>query len=339
MKRIGCAVIGVGYWGPNLVRNLLMHTQFDLKCVVDHDVSSAKEKLKSLGASGINLLPNLDQFLNSYNPRECPLVCVATPPESHREISLALLRSGFSVFIEKPLGLNFDEKREIVEESVKAKSLLFVDFTYLHTQEYLYLKSLVDSKKLGNLSYYISNRVNLGRIQESVSVVDDLAIHDLAILDSLMPDSPVSVSCFGSRSGPTNKLSTAFVQIKYASDVIASINVSWNSTVKLRDIYISGDRGTASWNDLEGFDKIKVFYGHISPPNRNESKIQYHLGDGIIPSITPKEAIRTQFDSIATAFHSRYGQIERNQQILRLGKLLHGINNSYDLNGELVSVR
>lgn len=335
---IGAAVVGLGYWGPNLARNLILHKGFDLRYVVDTNFSSAREKLDAVGGQNIGIEHSIDDFLAIPNLGDkVQLVCISTPPQTHKEISLNLLRNGFSILIEKPVGLSLDEKQEIIEEATKRKLKIFVDHTYLHTSEFLFIKNALTNKKIGELSYYISNRVNLGLVQESVSVIQDLAVHDLAILDEILGELPVHVSCLAQTIFPSKHFSSALIQASYANGFMASINVSWNSPVKLRDIYIAGHSGLISWNDLGGFDKVKVFHGQVLPSiDRETAKISYHLGGGVIPSIVFREALKTEFDQISNDFELEASQISRNDQIIRMGILLDALEKSARLGGEKV---
>ena len=338
---IGAAVVGLGYWGPNLARNLILHKDFDLISVIDTDTSMARIRLDAVGGQNIGVESSLDDFLSMQNARQSiQLVCIATPPETHKDIALKLLRSGFSILIEKPVGLSHHEKVQIVEEATKQNLKVFVDHTYLHTSEFLFVEDALKSNEIGKLTYYISNRVNLGLVQESVSVIQDLAVHDLSILDHLIGSLPEYVSCIAQTISPSKHFSSALIQARYPTGFMASINVSWNSPVKLRDIYIAGEGGMISWNDMAGFDKVKIFHGQVLPSvDRETAKISYHLGGGIIPSITFREALRSEFDLIASAFDNNASQIGRNEQILRMGVLLDAIEESAKLNGEKVKLR
>lgn len=333
-------MVGLGYWGPNLARNLILHKEFDLLSVVDTNVEPARIKLDSVGGQSIKIESSLDDFFSIPRVSELiRLVCIATPPETHRNIALKLLQNGFSILIEKPVGLSHSEKLEIVEEATKRNLKVFVDHTYLHTSEFLFIENALKNNEIGNPTYYISNRVNLGLVQESVSVIQDLAVHDLAILDHLIGSLPEHVSCIAQTITPSKHFSSALIQVYYTKGFMASINVSWNSPVKLRDIYIAGDSGMISWNDMAGFDKVKIFHGQVLPAvDRETAKISYHLGGGVIPSITFREALRCEFDQIADSFAKDEEQDFRNKQILRMGILLDAIEESASRGGERVSL-
>jgi predicted dehydrogenase len=338
---IGAAIVGLGYWGPNLARNLILHKDFELLSVVDKDVPAARNKLDAVGGQNIEIKSSLDGFFSIPGVGQTvQLVCIATPPETHKSIALELLRGGFSLLIEKPVGLSLQEKLEIVQEASKRNLKVFVDHTYLHTSEFLFIEESLRANVIGKPTYFLSNRVNLGLVQESVSVIQDLAVHDLSILDHLIGDLPDYVNCIAQTVSPSRQFSSALIQASYPNGFMASINVSWNSPVKLRDIYIAGESGMISWNDLAGFDKVKIFHGRVLPTvDRETAKISYHLGGGTIPSITFREALKSEFDQIASSFLSDTSQMYRNEQILRMGAVLDALEESARSGGQKVKLK
>src|SRR5215207_11379958 len=192
MIRIG--VIGYGYWGPNLVRNFMSAPGSVVARVCD----LREERLSPLE----KLYPSLKTCIESseliHDP-QIDAVVIATPVSSHFDLAMAALQAGKHVLVEKPLASRSDQARKLVDEATARKLVLLVDHTFVYTDAVRKIRELISSGQLGQIYYYDAVRVNLGLFQHDVSVVWDLAVHDLSIMDYVLPSRPCAVSAPGSR--------------------------------------------------------------------------------------------------------------------------------------------
>jgi len=335
MNKIRTAVVGMGYWGPKFARNLLLHPDFELISVVDLDEAKAKKELDLLNAVGISLYSNVDIMLSND---DVDFVHVAVPPQFHFEIAEKCLLAGKHVLVEKPVGLELEHREKLVNLARSSNLMLFVDHTYLFTSEFEAIREIYQRNEIGSLVFYNSTRINLGLIQSVTNVVEDLAVHDLAILDVLRPELPSYVICTGIIVPPSTMVSTSFASIIYVDGFIAQLMVSWNSPVKVREIQIAGNTGMLIWNDMSGSDKIKIYNSKIEQDVTSEDlRISYHLGEGRIPSIISTEAIKSELNSIASNIKGEIrDSINGDSHILRVGKTLSALKQSLISNGERV---
>jgi predicted dehydrogenase len=338
MKTIRTVVVGMGYWGPKIARNIYLNPNFELVGVCDLNENLARESLEKFGAGSIPVFTNLDDLVKQVN---CKFVVIATPASTHYQLASAAISFGKSVLLEKPFGLDLEEKQSLLHEADKSNVTIFVDHTYLFTAEFIKVKEILDANEIGKLQYYQSTRANLGLIQKDISVVEDLAIHDLAILDILKPELPISVSCTGSAFSPSEQISSAAIQMTYLDGFLVNIFVSWNSPVKVREINISGSTGVITWNDSLGSDKIKIFNSRIDNEISSEKmRISYHLGEGRIPSIVGSEAINNELNYLSDMLSSSNSKEAKtgSNHIIRTGKILSALKLSLQTNGVTVRV-
>ena len=338
MGRIRAAVVGMGYWGPKVARNIYLNPNFELVGVCDLNENLARESLGKFGASNIPVFSKLEELTEQVDHE---FVVIATPASSHYKLASAAISNGKSVLLEKPFGLNLKEKLSLIHEASQNNVSILVDHTYLFTPEFIKVKELLDANEIGKLQYYQSTRANLGLIQKDISVVEDLAIHDLAILDSLKPELPLSVSCTGSAFLPSEQISTAAIQMNYRDGFLVNLFVSWNSPVKVREINISGSNGVITWNDSLGSDKIKIFNSRINNEISSEKmRISYHLGEGRIPSVPGSEAINNELNYLFSVLNSSNLNEAKTgaSHILRTGKILSALKLSLESEGLPIKV-
>src|SRR5947209_7827369 len=251
MIRIG--VIGYGYWGPNIVRNLRSLEGCQLAAVCDHSPVALQRVSQAY--------PDLPV---STNPRDLltspqiDAIAVVTPVSTHFELAKAALENGKHVFVEKPFTSTAQQAEELIELADRKNLRIMVDHTFLFTGAVRKIRQLIDEGVLGDLYYYDSTRVNLGLFQHDVSVVWDLAPHDLSIVDFLIRQKPEAVIATG-EAHLNGLVDVAFITIYFPRNMIAHINVNWLSPVKIRTTLIGGEKKMLVWNDLEADEKIKIY--------------------------------------------------------------------------------
>ncbi len=287
---IGIGVIGYGYWGPNLVRNFTAAEGSRVACVCDR----SRRRLEAAAAAypSIHLTTRAEEVLG--NP-EVDAVAVATPVSTHYDLALRALQAGKHVLVEKPLADSSEKCRRLIEEAERRRLLLMVDHTFPYTGAVRKIKELIDTGDLGELFYYDSVRVNLGLFQHDVSVVWDLAVHDLSILDYLLAERPTAVSATGMSHVAGQPENIAYLTLFYESNLIAHVHVNWLAPVKVRQTLIGGSARMIVYDDVEPSEKIKVYDKGVTletdTEGIHEMLVSYRTGDMRAPQLDRTEAL------------------------------------------------
>jgi predicted dehydrogenase len=295
MIRVG--VIGYGYWGPNLVRNFADSRNAEFVAVSD----LRPERLASLNKRYpmAHTTTNHQDLLRDNN---VDAIAIATPISTHFPLAMEALRAGKHVLVEKPLAASSEEAALLIEEAERRRLVLMVDHTFVYTGAVRKIQDLVSTGTLGEIYYYDSVRVNLGLFQNDVNVIWDLAVHDLSILDNVIPQRPSAVSATGASHVPGGTENIAYLTIFFDSSLIAHIHVNWLAPVKLRRTLIGGSRKMIVYDDLELSEKVKVYdkgvtvTNHLSEEKINEIRVGYRTGDMIAPRVDVTEALQTELE-------------------------------------------
>jgi predicted dehydrogenase len=286
------AVVGCGYWGPNLIRNFL-HLD-NVESVYCLDTDPERMKIVQSRFKDVNGAENFDSLLVDDS---IIVVAIATPVSTHFQLAKRALEAGKHVLVEKPLTGNSREAAKLVEIAEKSGSVLMVDHTYLFTGAVRKIRELVDKNTLGNLVYYDSTRINLG-IFRDVNVLWDLATHDLSIIDNLFDSKMLSVSCTGNKLESYNHESIAFATINMDNGAVAHINVSWIAPVKIRLTLIGGTEKMLVYDDTLTSEKVKVYDKGVNiledPEEIYRTRVQYRIGDMYAPKIENVEALHLE---------------------------------------------
>lgn len=292
-KTVRVAVIGLGYWGPNLVRNFHEVIGEDLRAACDRDTARAT----AIGNRYPNLRTTCDADVVLTDP-EIDAVALATPVNSHYPLAKAALEAGKSVLVEKPLTADVGQAEELVDLARRKGLVLMVDHVFVYSPPVRKMKALVESGELGRLLYVDSVRINLGLFQRDVNVVWDLAPHDLSIADYLIGRTPKSVAAFGSVHTSGGHEDVAYLNLDFGGGLIANFHVNWLSPVKIRYTMLGGSRKGLVYNDLDPVEKIKVYDSGISVreddlEDRRNLLIDYRTGDIWSPRLDQSEPLRT----------------------------------------------
>jgi predicted dehydrogenase len=284
-------VIGYGYWGPNIVRNL---RALDTATVVTIcDKSSAALRRAKQAHPDVQVTSDFTDVLSSP---DIDAVAVITPVWTHFEFAKKALQNGKHVFVEKPFTTTSAQALELIELAERNNLQIMVDHTFLFTGAVKKIHQLIDDSTLGKLYYYDSTRVNLGLFQHDVNVLWDLAPHDLAIVDYLIDQQPEAIVATGQAhfNGLTD---VAYLTVYYPDNVIAHINVNWLSPVKVRTTLIGGEKKMLVWDDLEADEKIKVYDRGVQMNSREgvyDLLVSYRSGDMWSPKIENVEALKAE---------------------------------------------
>jgi predicted dehydrogenase len=297
-------LVGFGYWGPNLFRNLIGNQNFDLTYLVD----LSPERL-SIG-QGLYPPIKVSTILTDEILSEIDVVFIATPAETHFELASRVMGAGKHVWIEKPATADLKELITLKELAQTQGVHCVIDHTYVHSEPVKWIKSFLESGKLGKVNFIHSIRANLGIFQPDVSVLWDLAIHDLSIVKELLQiESFDSVSCFQFNpvSGPTE--SVASMTLK-SGDIPIFVHTDWLSPVKSRMFTLNGTLGSITFNDSEQFDKIKLSFFELSVNESTdplkENSINPKLGQTVLPRIENKEALANGIDAFLKTIDGSY---------------------------------
>ena len=331
MIKVG--VIGYGYWGPNIVRNFHGQANTRVEMLCDKNPDALARAKRSYPAIQVTADPY--EILKSPN---IDAVAVITPVWTHYELAKAALEHGKHVFVEKPFASSSAQASELIELAARKNLTIMVDHTFLFTGAVRKIRELNDSGTLGDLYYYDSLRVNLGLFQHDVSVIWDLAPHDLSIMDHLIKGDPEAIVATGQKhlNGVED---VAFMTIYFPNSVIAHINVNWLSPVKIRTTLIGGQKKMLVWNDLVADEKIRVYDRGVniaSGEKVHELLVNYRSGDMWAPQIEQLEALRVELDYFADCIMNSKTPFNDGEAGLRVVRMLEAADCSIKRRGELV---
>jgi predicted dehydrogenase len=339
MKPIGIAVVGAGYWGPNLVRNTLRCDDADLRWVCDLDIDRAA---KAVGRhSTVPITDCLDVVLDDPFVEA---IAVATPAHTHTPVVLAAIEAGKHVLVEKPLATSVDEGRKLVDAAQDAGVTLMCDHTYCYTPTVLKIRDLVRSGELGSIQYVDSVRINLGLVQSDIDVFWDLAPHDLPILDLVLPAEarPVGVAAHGADPIGAGHVCVGYLTLPLANGGIAHAHVNWLSPTKVRTMHVGGSRRMLVWDDLHPTQRLSVHDRGVevqAPMNietRRDTLISYRTGDMVAPALSETEALQGVISEFVAAIRERRPGATSGESGLWVLKVLEAAGRSLDRGGALI---
>jgi predicted dehydrogenase len=335
MMRVG--VIGYGYWGPNLLRNFAESDNFRVAMVCD----LFPDRLAKVGARYPGVETTVDDRELIENP-DIDAVAIATPVSSHFDLAMRALRAGKHVLVEKPLAASSEQAMRLVEEAQKRGLVLLVDHTFIYTGAVGKIREIVRSNQLGDLFYYDSVRINLGLFQHDVNVIWDLAVHDLSIMDYVLPSLPVAVSATGMshvRGQPEN---VAYLTLFFDGSLIGHLHVNWLSPVKLRRTLIGGSQKMIVYDDIEPSEKIRIYDKGIIVNKKAESVYQmlisYRTGDMWAPQIDGTEALRKEISHFVECIENGERPITDGMAGWRVVRILEAATQSMSKRGEVIEL-
>ena len=291
-NKLVVALIGYGYWGPNLLRNYMELPSAEVKWVCDRDpVKLAKAKTRY---PSVLTTRSYDQVLSDP---QVDAVLIATPISTHFPLAEQALIAGKHVFVEKPLASSVRQAEALTELSEQLGLTLMVGHTFEFSPPVNRIKDIIDSGELGEIYFITSSRVNLGLHQRDVSVIWDLAPHDFSILFNWLGEEPIQVSALGRSCVGNDIPDVAFVTLRFASGAVAECQLSWLSPVKLRRTMVVGSKKMLLYDDTEPAEKIKLFdhgVNRVEPASFGEFQLSYRTGDIVSPHIDPGEPLQLE---------------------------------------------
>jgi predicted dehydrogenase len=325
-------VIGYGYWGPNVVRNLT--TLEGSRVVTIADLSEAARVRAQKAFPDIHVSASPDEVLAST---QIDAIAIVTPVWTHYELAKAALLNGKHVFVEKPFTSSSEQAEELIELAEKKNLKIMVDHTFLFTGAVRKIRQLLDEQALGKLYYYDSMRVNLGLFQHDINVLWDLAPHDLAIMDHLIGAVPEAVVATGQRHLNGHE-DIAFMTLYFPEKVIAHINVNWLSPVKIRMTMIGGEKKMLLWNDLVADEKIRLYDKGVDINSQEgvyNMLVSYRSGDMWAPRVEQGEALRRELEYFVECISNGNEPFNSGHSGLRVVKILEAASRSLEQRGAL----
>lgn len=294
MKRpLNFGVVGLGYWGPNLARNLNALNDCNLRTVCD----LSEERLSHIKT----LYPNVigeSNFRRLLEDSELDAIAIATAVKSHHALAKASLLAGKHTFIEKPLAGSFEECEELVNLAREKGLVLMVGHTFLYSPAIRKIKELVDSGDIGDIRYICARRLNLGLFQKDINVAWDLAPHDISIILHIIGECPQTINCQGSAHITPGIEDVTAMSLKFSNERSAIIHSSWLDPRKVREMTIVGSKRMIVYDDVAQQQKIKVFDARVERPPHYDSFAEfhyaYHHGDIYAPFIKQVEPLKTE---------------------------------------------
>jgi predicted dehydrogenase len=326
-------VIGYGYWGPNVVRNLDQFDGSEVVTVCDKSPAARKRIHKSYPHIGV-----VSETADLLSSTEIDAVAIVTPVWTHYELTKAALENGKHVFVEKPFTSDSAQAEELINLAAKKNLKIMVDHTFLFTGAVKKIGQLLEEGALGNIYYYDSTRVNLGLFQHDVNVIWDLAPHDLSIIDHLIKETPEAVSATG-QSHLNGHEDVAFITVYFPNKIIAHINVNWLSPVKVRTTLIGCEKKMLVWNDLEADEKIKVYDKGVHISSREglyNLLVNYRSGDMWSPQVEQIEALKQELAYFVDCVTNNQTPFNDGAAGLRVVRLLEAANQSVKQRGAFV---
>ncbi len=326
-------VIGYGYWGPNVVRNLVGLEETQVLSIAEMSPTARRRAQKAHPD-----IPVVSDAADLISSPEIDAVAIVTPVWTHYALAKAALENGKHVFVEKPFTSNAAQGEELINLAHKKNLQIMVDHTFLFTGAVKKISQLLEEGALGKLYYYDSTRVNLGLFQHDINVLWDLAPHDLSIMDYLIKGSPEAIVATGQKH-LNGFEDVAFMTLYFPEKVIAHINVNWLSPVKVRTTLIGGEKRMLVWNDLEGDEKVKVYDKGVNITNREgvyDLLVNYRSGDMWAPQLEQIEALRHELSYFAQCIANGQEPFNNGCAGLRVVKMLEAASESLLKIGSLI---
>lgn len=339
--QLAAAVIGAGYWGPNLARNFRSSPDWDLMAVCDLDEERARAVVGA--RSTVDVMTSVEELLVR---EDVDAVAIATPARTHAPLALAALEAGKHVLIEKPLADSSDSARQLVGRAAELDRVLMVDHTFCYTPVVMKMRELIEGGTLGELLFVDSVRINLGLVQPDVDVFWDLAPHDLSILDFILPGglAPTKVAAHGADPIGSGQSCVGYLTLPLPGGAIAHVHVNWLSPTKIRQMVVGGSRRTLVWDDLNPNQRLTVYDRGVDltamSPGRKKiaANVSYRLGDAWAPALPEREALGQMVAEFAAGIRERRRPRTDGSAGLRVLEVLEATRRSLSTGGSFAAV-
>jgi predicted dehydrogenase len=329
------AVVGLGYWGPNLVRNLVELPEAELAYVCD----LRAETLRAVGRRypGVRGTTSFDEVL--ADP-DVDGVAIATPVATHHDLARAALEAGKHVLVEKPLAASSREGEELLEVATARSLVLMAGHTFLYSPPVNLVRELIRSGDLGEIYFISTSRVNLGLHQPDVSVAWDLGPHDFSILQYWLGELPVRVSALSKGFVTPTTPDVAFINLEFASGMIAHVELSWLAPSKLRRTAIVGSKKMVVYDDTST-EPVRIYDSGVAVPDPStfgEYRLTYRTGDIVSPRVEPVEPLSLELADFCRCIREGGRPRSSAQLGVDVVRIIEAVDGSLHRNGAVVEV-
>lgn len=328
-------IIGLGYWGPNLIRNFMANQEVSAVIGCDNNPDRLSTIVKRFPGIGVS-----DDFKELLKI-DTDIIAVATPVDTHFNLAKQALEAGKHIWVEKPFTSNSKQAVELIKLAAIKKLKIFVDHTFIYTGAVRKLKELVDKNELGNINYFDSVRINLGLFQHDVNVIWDLAPHDLSIMLYLLPKATLKAVAANGIANYNDKENVAHISVYFKENTFAHFHVNWTSPVKIRRMILCGSKKMVVFDDMENFEKIKIYDSGVemqTSENIYEALVQYRIGDMYSPKVNQTEALKLGVDELISAIKEDRNPLTSGEDGLKVVQILEAANKSIQNNGQLINL-
>jgi predicted dehydrogenase len=336
-KEIQIAVVGCGYWGPNLIRNFryLSDCQVQIVCDVKDDRLSHMRQLYP----EVKTTNAFDHILQNS---DIDAIAIATPVRLHFEMAKAVLQAGKHVFIEKPMASSVDECKELIKLAETQNLTIMLGHTFIYSPPVRKAKEIIDYGDIGEIQYISSRRLNLGLFQTDINVAWDLAPHDISIILYILNQPPVSVNCQGKAHVNPKIEDVTNMTLNFANGGFATIQSSWLDPNKVREMTFVGSKRMLLYNDLEPMEKIKIYDKRVeTPPHYDtfaEFHYSYHYGDMYAPYIKQYEPLRKECQEFLDCIRTGDRPESSGYEGLQVVKILEAASKSLKTSGAKIMI-
>jgi len=334
---IRVAIIGCGYWGPNILRNLDALPECEVKMICDTSVSRL-EKFQ-LTYPHVKTTQHSNEIFSNPN---IDAVAICTPVHSHYQLAKESLLRGKHTFIEKPMAQSVAQCEELVKLANLKKCTLMVGHTFLYSPVVRKIKEIVDSGELGTIQYISSRRLNLGLFQKDINCAWDLAPHDISIILYLAKELPISVNCQGKAHKTLGVEDVTNISLDFSDGCFATIHSSWLDPNKVREMTIVGERKMLVYDDTEIHEKLKIYDKRVETPpyydTYGEFPFSYHYGDIYSPRIPQQEPLKVECAHFLECIQTRQTPLTDGENGMEVVRILESASKSLVENGARITL-
>jgi predicted dehydrogenase len=336
---LGIGIVGFGYWGPNVVRNVLERPEFRLMGLCELDRGRGEEFARR--HHGIRVETDIDELL--CDPR-IEAVAIATPPRTHSALVQRALEAGKHVLVEKPLATTVEDAEELIETAERAGLVLMPGHTFVYSPSVNKVRDLIRSGEVGEVYFVTSSRMNLGLYQQD-GVISDLAPHDLSILLYWLERPLAQVSAAGQSIFQLGIPETAFLTLSFVGGITANVQISWLAPRKMRQMVVVGSKRMISYEDTSSDESVRVYDRGLdfcqthAPATFGEYQLTYRSGDIVVPRIEAAEPLSLELEDFARAISTGAEPRSSSSLGLEIVRALEAAHRSMERAGEPVEPR
>lgn len=327
------ALIGYGYWGANLLRNLV--ESIYVSSIFLHDSNNERLLLAKKIYPSIEITNEILEIL--YND-EIDIVIIATPTSTHYHLAKIALKHHKHVLVEKPICTSSKEVEELYQLAAIENKILFIDLTFLYNGAVEYIEDFINKNNIGKIKYIDSTRVNLGIYQEDTNVLWDLAPHDISIVQMLLKNSPIRVRAIGNPKKSIQEIDFIYIFLYYPDNLIVHINCSWASPTKIRQMIIGGEKKMIIYDEVEPSQKIKIYDYSTTIKHRDSTLIDYRLGDISIPKFSTIEPLQKMLNTFFNCIESNEYSFYSPHDAIKMIRIIECLERSLLSNGDIIEL-